>query len=172
MVRHDKLHWLGRMWAAIYRRDFLASHDLCFRAGLAYADDLLFQMQALVTALVAGEEVALCPRAVYHYLRREGTANSARLSTAKVEGALICHETLHKLLSEHAAQLPEAGLGFQYFLLIRNLLGIARRAEDPAAAPAVEQLAQRMMAECPVPQALERMRQRHLSAVASARPQG
>ena len=171
MASHDRLHWLGCMWAAVYRRDFLSRHGLCFRAGLIFAEDLLFQMQALVTALTTGEEVALCPQAVYRYLRREGTANSARLSTAKVEGALICHQALHELLSEHAAQLPEAGLGCQYYLLIRNLFDIARRAEDPAAAPAAEQLARRLIMECPVPQALERMRQLQLSA-AAARAQG
>ena len=71
----------------------------------------------------------------------------------------------------HAAQLPVAGLGCQYYLLIRNLFDIARRAEDPAAAPAAEQLARRLIMECPVPQALERMRQLQLRA-AAARAQG
>ena len=49
-------------------------------------------------------------------------------------GALICHESLHELRSEHAAQLPVAGPDCQYYLPIGNLLGIARRAWDPATA--------------------------------------
>ena len=94
-----------------------------------------------------------------------------RPSAARAEGALICHETLHELRSEHAAQLPVAGPGCQRYLPIRKLLGITRRAWDPAAAPAAGQLARRLIMECPVPQAPERMRLRQLGA-AAARTQG
>ena len=153
------LHWLGWMWSAIYRRDFLLGHGLHFPAGCPYAEDIDFQVRSVVAAMLAREPFAVCEQAVYRYQRRDGSQDAPLLSTVQIAGALFVYLGLHKLLSAHVRQLPAQGVGYQYFYYIQKLYVFALRARRPEDADAARRLAERLIGECPVPEELARMRQ-------------
>lgn len=150
MISQGPLHWFGWMWSALYRRSFLASHGLCFVPGHIYAEDAAFQVRTLLTAYLAHERIAVCPAAVYRYMRREGSMDSPVLNERKVACALETYTSLHALLYRKQCRLPPSALIMQYSTWIRNLYGIARRAERPADRRAAASLALRLRQECPV----------------------
>ena len=158
--RPNPLRWYGQIWAAIYRRDFLAAHHLRHPAGCIYSEDIDFQVRAVVAAMTAGESIIPCPQACYLYLRREGSGDSRALSHAQVDSVLGVLEGLHALLTAQALHLPDSGVAMQYHTWIANLITYyAPKAYDQGDAVRCRELAQRLMAECPVPAELQRMQQ-------------
>lgn len=153
------LHWLGWMWSAIYRRDFLIGHGLHFPAGCPYAEDIDFQVRSLVAAVLAREPIAVCEQAVYLYRRRDDSQDGLMLSTVQIAGALFVYLGLHRLLSACFRKLPAQGVGYQYFYYIQKLHVFALRARLPEDAAAARRLAELLIGECPVPEELARMRQ-------------
>ena len=159
-MRATPLHWLGWMWSAIYRRDFLFGHGLRFPPGCAYSEDIDFQVRSLVAAVLAREPIAVCEQAVYRYQRRDDSQDGLWLGREQMHGALSVYLGLHRLLSARAQQLPAQGVGFQYFYYIQKLYVFAMRAERPEDATAARRLAELLIGECPVPGELELMRRR------------
>ena len=164
VAQFTPLHWFALMWSAIYRRDFVQGHGLHF-APEFFSDDVDFQVRAVVAMLLDKEKMALCPQAVYRWLRRPDGTESPRLDRRKVACNLYTYRGLHELSLEHYRRLPPTGVGAQYFTWIRNLFDIARRAEHPDDGAAANALAQRLLAECPCPETLEdeRLKWQHAS---------
>ena len=177
MAVHSPLYWYGELCSALYRRDFTARHGLGFADGGSCGGEAGFQVRAVVAALLDGEELILCPQAVYCSAHRAGDEPSFALADADVESALAVHAGLHELLCTHCARLPPAGIGVQYYSWVAVLLELARRAASPAAAVAAIELVQRLYAECPLPGELWGMmrmleeRAVRSAAAAAARPQ-
>lgn len=177
MAVHSPLYWYGELCSALYRRDFTARHGLGFADGGSCGGEAGFQVRAVVAALLDGEELALCPQAVYCSAHRAGDEPSFALADADVESALAVHADLHGLLCTHCARLPPAGIGAQYCMWAAVLMELARRAASSAAAVAAIELQQRLYAECPLPGELWGMmrmleeRAVRSAAAAAARPQ-
>lgn len=159
VAQFTPLHWFALMWSAIYRRDFVQGHGLHF-APEFFSDDVYFQVRAVVAALLDREKIALCPQALYRWLRRPDGTESPMLDRRKVACNLYTYTDLHELFLEHYPRLPASGVGAQYFTWIRNLFDIARRAEHPDDAAAANALAQQLVSQCPCPSELEAERQR------------
>ena len=159
MAQCTPLHWFALTGSAIYRRDFVQDHDLHF-AQEFFCDDADFQVRAVVAAILDKEQVALCPQAVYRRLRRPGDSESSALARSESAAAINAYAGLHELFLKHWQRLPAAGVGAQYFTWIRNLFELARRARYPQDGVAANDLAQRMLLECPCPDQLEDERER------------
>ena len=163
MAQHTPLHWFGELESAIYRRDFVQEQGLHFAAE--GCDDLIFQVQAVVAAVLAGERIALRPRAVHRYLRRPEDLIPAAPGRAEAARALHTYTILHELFVRHGGQLPPAGVGFQYGQWTDRLFALTRRAAHPDDAAAANALAQRLVLECPLPEEYERQRVARVYAV-------
>ena len=151
ILLHDPLHWSGCIFAAIYRRDFLTAHGLRFPPGVTHGEDIIFQMRTVVAMLLSRVPVTVNPRAVYIYQRRLGSATCGSAITPGWAACLMrTYSEAHELLHAHAASLPPAGVGYQYFTWICMLLRHARGCEREADAQAMRALAQRLIAACPV----------------------
>ena len=171
MAAHSPLYWYGELCSALYRRDFTARHGLGFADGGGCGGEAAFQVRAVVAALLDGEELILCPQAVYCSAHHAGSEPSFALADADVESVLQAHAGLHELLCTHCARLPPAGIGVQYYSWVAVLLELARRAASPAAAVAAIELVQRLYAECPLPGELwgmMRMLEEHTARSAAA----
>ena len=163
MAQHTPLHWFGELESAIYRRDFVQEQGLQFAA--VGCDDLIFQVHAVVAAIVAGERIALRPRAVHRYLRRPEDLTPAAPGRVEAAGALHTYTVLHELFVRHGLSLPPAGVGFQYGLWTDRLFALTRRAAHPDDAAAANALAQRLVLECPLPEEYEQQRVARVYAV-------
>lgn len=77
-----------------------------------------------------------------------------------MDSVLSVLDGLHALLTAQAPHLPDSGMAMQYHTWIANLITYyGPKAGDQADAVRCRELAQRLMAECPVPAELQRMQQ-------------
>ncbi len=90
-VCENKFNFNLCFWSAIYNHKFLKKHNLQFPAGILISEDMVF----LIKSVYFANNVATTDNTSYHYIRRNGSADSATLSPRKVKSGL---DALHELI--------------------------------------------------------------------------
>lgn len=91
-VCENKFNFNLCFWSAIYNHNFLKKHNLQFPVGILISEDTVF----LIKSVFFANKVATTDTVSYHYIRREGSADSAFLSPRKVKSGL---DALHELMT-------------------------------------------------------------------------
>ena len=106
-VCENKFNFNVCFTSAIYNHKFLKKHNLQFPIGTLIAEDMVF----LIKSVFFANNVATTDTVSYHYIRRDGSADSATLTSGKVQsGTDVVYELLTWLnnlpdLSENAYKI-------------------------------------------------------------------
>ena len=142
------------MFTALYRQDYLLEHAIRFDEDLIFCEDALFLHQAVLSCRC----LAVDDTAVYLKCSRPGSAVHGLMSSRKVHNAIRVVRAISASLSRNQASLDEPGLAHSWLSLEMLLAGMIAHAADAADAAAARSCTEQLIADCPCPQALDRLR--------------
>ena len=153
-VLRSRLCFSGDMFTAMYRQDYLRKHSIRFDEDLIFCEDALFLHQAVLSCRC----LAVDDTAVYLKCSRPGSAVHGLMSSRKVHDAIRVVRDISASLRCSQASLDEPGLAHSWLSLEMLLAGMIANAADAADAAAARSCTEQLIADCPCPQALDRLR--------------
>ncbi len=84
-IIQDKFNFNECFWSGIYRRHMIQTNNISFPDGQLIGEDLLFLFQAVYLA----NSVITTDDTSYYYCKRDGSLDSNKLSTKKLDSAIL-----------------------------------------------------------------------------------
>ena len=99
-IPENKMSFLGEWWSAIYRRDMILKNGIHFPAECPKAQDSVF----LTRCLLKAHRIELLDNCFYHYIRRENSLDSKKLSDVALKSEIQAISLILDELNENYPQ--------------------------------------------------------------------
>lgn len=95
-IREFKFKFRYHFVSAIYKSEFLKRNDIKFSENLTAGEDILF----LANAVLNTDKIALTDNTFYHYVRRDGSLDSKKISEKSAKSSIISRLEILKLYNK------------------------------------------------------------------------
>jgi len=123
IAEHGPLGFTHEWQSAIYRRDSFVHQ---FVPGIITGQDIVW----LTEAVLQVEDIALVEGAVYHYCRRDGSANAETLSLAKTKSLCAAHVRILEMTRERLCYHVGPSLPMLHASRMAHLLSIHAKTDS------------------------------------------
>lgn len=141
--KYGKWRFASHWWSAIYTAKMLQEHKICFNTDIISGQDSVFQAQSVSVA----NKIAISRDVKYHYVHRNGSLDSPRLSTRKIVARIKTYTQICQTYNQ--SQFPDISeYNLCYARAMSNLYWMIFRAESNDCIPDIADAIIDLYAKC------------------------